>query len=201
MSEICINLVFEDALSESVLRKLLLCSRTTFLVGRPYNAGGYGGIKRRINGFNNAAKGMPYLVLTDLDVGQCAPLLLEEWLSAEKHPNLLFRVAVREVEAWLLACRRTLAEFLGVLESRIPVRVDAIEKPKEFLVNLARRSRKRDIRVDIVPQEDSTAKVGPGYNGRLVHFTQELWSPDMAKENSPSLRKAIEALEVFQPTF
>jgi len=199
MSDIWINLVCEDVVSEMVLRRLLSCSAVTYIVDRAYNGGGFGYIKKRINGFNNAAKAMPYLVLTDLDRHECPPVLIEEWLTTTKHPNLLFRVAVREVEAWLLGCRESFAGFLGVPPNRIPANVEEIPNPKEFVVNLARRSRKKHVRVDMAPAPASTAKVGPDYNGRLVYFVENLWDPTVAKENSPSLRKAIEALEVFQP--
>ena len=163
-----------------------------------HNAGGFGWIKRKIKGFNDAAKGMPYLVLTDLDTSECAPVLIRQWLNSPKHPNLLFRVAVREVETWLLGCRASFAAFLGVPENRIPANVEEIPNPKEFVVNLARRSRKRDIRVDIVPEDGSTAKVGPDYNGRLMCFVETSWDPAVAKVHSLSLRKTIDALDRFR---
>jgi len=37
------------------------------------------------------------------------------------HPNFLFRVAVREVEAWLLAHREGIARFLGISEHLVPL--------------------------------------------------------------------------------
>ena len=193
-------MVFEDVLSGAVLTRLLSTSRQRYTVGFRYNTRGSGSIKQKINSFNHAAKGMSYLILTDLDRSECPPVLVEQWLTGPKHPNLLFRVAVREVEAWLLGCRESFATFLGVPPSRIPDDVERIPNPKEFVVNLARRSSKRNIRVDLAPEPDSTAKVGPDYTGRLVYFVEEIWEPAVAKESSPSLRKAIEALEVFEPT-
>ncbi len=199
MADIYVNLVFEDGLSGAVLQRLLDSSRQTYSVGLRYNSGGFGWIKKRINGFNHAAKGMPYVVLTDLDVSECAPALINDWLDGPRHPNLLLRIAVREVESWLLACRPTFAAFLGIQEDRIPIDVDAIDSPKEFIVNLAKRSRKRGMRSDIVPAGDSTARVGPAYNGRLMHFVETDWDPTLAKQNSPSLQRAMQALDVFGP--
>jgi hypothetical protein len=201
MPETYINLVFEDVLSEMVLRKLLHCSAIDYVVDQTLPGNGYGWIRKKIKGLNAAAKGVPYLVLTDLDTHQCAPILIREWLGAPKHPNLLFRVAVREVEAWLLGCRKAFAAFLGVPENRIPPNVDEIQDPKRFLVNLARRSRKGYIRRDIVPQDGSTAKVGPDYNGRLTSYVVGLWDPAVAKERSPSLQKAIRVLDAFEPVY
>jgi len=199
MPEICINLVFEDALSAAVVDRILAASCQKYFVGFRYVSGGFGWIKKKIGAFNNAAKGMPYFVLTDLDTSECAPLLIEQWLNAPRHPNLLFRVAVREVEAWVLGCRESFAAFLGVADNRIPTDVDQIPDAKRFLVNLARRSRKRAVRQDIVPQEGSTAKVGPNYNGRLISFVESHWDPAVAKECSLSLRRTVEALDAFEP--
>jgi len=201
MSEIAINLIFEDNLSGSVLRKLVANSRQDYLIGLSYYSRGFGWIKKRINGFNNAAKGMPYLVLTDLDRCECPPVLIRDWLTGAKHRNLIFRVAVRQVESWLLGCREDFSQYLGVKTGLIPSNVDEISDAKRFVINLARRSRRRQLRLDIVPEEGSTAKVGPGYNVRLIYFVENLWDPDIAKHHSLSLLKTIEALDDFEPIF
>lgn len=200
MSEISINLVFEDLLSESVLRKLLNNSRQNYVIGSCYNARGYGWIREKINGLNRAAKGMPYLVLTDLDRYECPPILLNEWLIGIRNHNLLFRVAVRQVESWLLGCRLAMSKFLGIREDLIPEAVDEIQDAKKFLIDLAKRSRKKQVCLDIVPKEGSTAKIGPDYNGRLIHFVENFWNPNVAKDFSPSLQKTIKVLDEFKPT-
>lgn len=56
-----------------------------------------------MKGFNFAARLTPFLVLADLDRIECAPKLIRDWLPVEKHPNPVFRVAVREVESWVQA--------------------------------------------------------------------------------------------------
>jgi len=201
MSEIPINLIFEDELSGSILCNLLHKSKQRYIIGQYYNSRGFGWIKKRINGFNNAAKGMPYLVLTDLNRYECPPILIEDWLAGSKHHNLLLRVAVSEVESWLLGCRTAFAKFLGVNEDLIPTNVDEIPDAKNFVINLARKSSKKHLRSDIVPEEGSTAKVGPDYNGRLIYFVEDLWDPNIAKEFSPSLQKTIKVLDEFQPIF
>ena len=193
-----INLAVEDDLSEAVLIKIL---HDRYVVGNCYKRGGFGYLKNNIAGFNNAAKSMPFLVLTDLDMGECAPTLLKEWLSVPVHHNLLFRVAVREVESWVLADRDRFARFIGIRKTLVPVNVDAIDDPKRCLINLARKSRKRNLREDIVPSEGSTAKQGPDYNGRLMFFVKEFWNPYEAMHNSPSLVRTIRAVEDFQPVW
>ena len=201
MCDIPINLVFEDTLSEAVLQKLLALSGRSYVVGICYNGQGFGWIEKRVMGFNNAAKGMPYLILTDLDREECAPLLLGRWLKHPRHANLLLRVAVKEVEAWILGCRCAFAQFLGIDDELIPRRVDEIGDPKEFVVSLARRSRRRDVRVGITPAKGSTARVGPDYNGRMIEFVQEYWAPEIAEENSPSLRRTRQILTEFEPVW
>jgi hypothetical protein len=201
MTDIPINLVFEDVLSEAVLKQMLIQSQRPFLVGVCFNETGYGQIKKKICGFNNAAKGMPYLVLTDLDNEDCPLVILSEWLTQPKHPNLVFRIAVKEVEAWLLAHRSAFAEFLGISVDLIPGDADQIPDPKLLLINLARRSRKRKLQEAIVPERNSTAKIGKAYNRPLIEFVNESWQVASAQTNSPSLKRAINALINFQPTW
>jgi hypothetical protein len=198
-SHIPINIVFEDDLSGVVIRKILQ-GRGGYEVGRCFLGRGFGNIKKKIDGFNKAAKGMPYLVLTDLDKEECAPTLIQDWMkNVPLHQNLLFRVAVREVESWVLADRDNFAEFLGVEKVLIPVDVDEIGDPKDHLVNLVRKSSKRKLRDDIVPKKGSTARQGPNYNGPLISFVKKFWNPDEAMHNSPSLRRTIKAIKHFQP--
>ena len=199
MTDIPINLVFEDVLSEAVLKQMLKQSQRPFSVGNCLNQRGYGKIKKIISGLNYAAKGMPYLVLTDLDNAECPLVILSEWLTQPKHPNLLFRIAVKEVEAWLLAHREAFAEFLGISVDLIPGEVDNISDPKQLLINLAKKSKKRNLRDAIVPDRNSTAKIGKDYNGQLIQFVQNNWQVEAAQVNSRSLQSAMNALINFQP--
>src|SRR2546429_1384171 len=96
-----LNLAVEDSLTESLLTKILQTIPVKYATRTVYNRGGYGYLKRTINGFNNAAKGIPFLVGTDLDTYECPAALIGAWLQTPKHHNLLVRVAVREAEAWV----------------------------------------------------------------------------------------------------
>jgi hypothetical protein len=194
-----INLAFEDDLSEEVLRKLILSSGRPYQIGNCFPGNGYGYLKTHIYGFNKAAKGMPYLVFTDLDNEECAPEKMRRWLQFPKHPNLLFRVAVKEVESWLLADRVGFAKFLGISLNLLPTDADKIDDPKRSLIELAQRSRRRTLREDLVPRRGSTAKQGPAYNDRLISFVRTRWDHLAAKENSPSLGRTVRALETFVP--
>jgi hypothetical protein len=196
-----IQLAVEDDLSAAVLQKILDDSGRPYAVGTSYIGHGFGYLRRNIRGFNNAAKGTPWLVLTDLDKIECPPQLISTWLPDPCHPNLLFRVAVREVEAWLLADRIGFAGFLGIRRELVPLYADDVGDPKACLIDLARRSARRDLRADIVPPLGSTRQIGPNYNGRLVSFVQNRWRISVAAESSPSLRKTINAVASFVPTW
>lgn len=66
-----------------------------------------------------------------------------------------FRIAVRAAEAWILADRGRVAEWLGVPAARVPHDPDSLDDPKPTLVDLARRSRRSRMRRDLVPREAS----------------------------------------------
>lgn len=155
MQEIPINLAVEDDLSEAILREIL---KFPYVIGACFKKQGFGYLKKNVRGFNNAAKGKVFMLLTDLDKAECAPTLMQEWLSIPKHPNFLFRVAVREVESWILASRSEFADFLKISKELIPIKPDEIDDPKQLLINLANKCRDRKLREAIVPRTGSTAK-------------------------------------------
>ena len=196
-SHVPVNLVVEDDLSEVVLRRILRESSTRFYVGSCYGKTGFGYIKKRIAGFNRASRGTPFFVLSDLEE-TCSPKQIREWLSQPMSPNLIFRIAVKEVESWVLADRVGFSSFLGIRSELIPANVDAIDDPKQFLIKLARRSRRRALREAIVPKPNSTAKVGPDYDGQLSDFVHNSWNVRRAIECSVSLKKAISAANRFR---
>ncbi len=201
INQILINLAVEDSLSETILRMILYQSKRPYLIGTCYSHGGYGYLKKSIQGFNNAAKGIPFLVLTDLDKAKCPPELIKEWLPYPKHPHLLFRIAVREVEAWLLADRKAFSKFVGIPIKLIPEDTETIVNPKEKLIELVKKSRYQELRRDIIPSIGSTAKVGPNYNGRLGFFVTRYWKMQEAVNHSASLKRTIRTMGDFNPRF
>jgi hypothetical protein len=194
-----LNLAVEDALTESLFGKILKTIPTAYAIRTIYNRGGCGYLKQNINGFNNAAKGVPFLIGTDLDTYPCPPALFEDWMTQPRHHNLMVHVAVREAEAWVLADKDNFAKFLGIRSDLIPDDVENIEDPKRELIQLARRARKKDLRDDLCPPPNSTRKVGPDYNARLSTFVQGLWDPNTAREHAESLGRAIDRLTAFRP--
>lgn len=148
----------------------------------------------RLRAYNAAARHSRWLVLRDLNSdGACAPELRER-LVPELSDGMRFRIAVREAESWLLADRRQMGQFLAIAVSRIPSEPDTLGDPKQTLVNLARHSRRRAIREDMVPAAGTSAHVGPGYTARIIEFANDIWDPIEAAAHSPSLSSCIASL-------
>ena len=206
--EVPITLAVEDELSEHLLRVLLVQTKRNYLVGTVYGKKGADFLKQKLPAFNNAAKSSPCLLLTDLDARDCVPELIEEWFGCQllefpkrRHVNLIFRVAVREVEAWVMADRERFADFLGVPKNLIPDQLDTVPDPKKLLLQIASKSRKRDLRNDIVPRPGDKRRIGPDYNGRLGEFVQSSWRADVAYAHSPSLARTWKILVAFHPIY
>lgn len=197
MTRVPIHLAVEDELSEVIAHRLLKSARRydyRAAMGRT----GFGYLKSRIHEFNRAAKGCPFLVLTDLDRDECPPALLANWLGrAPREHNLLLCVAVREVEAWLLADSPALCRFFGLRRDPTPRDVEEIPDPKRYLIGIAARARKRDVRNDIVPRPGSTARQGRNYNARMAEFVLEYWEPKRAMQRARSLTRMIQLLDSF----
>ena len=155
---------------------------------------GNGKIKRQINAYNRAAEHGYYFVITDLDNNGCAPSLLRDWLPVKPNNQLLFRVAVREVESWLLADRENFASFFSISQNLVPLNPDNEVDPKRTVISLAKRSRKKEIREAIVPIDEYAAN-GPGYNIQFQSYIQNMWDIDSARKNSPSLDRTIKVFE------
>lgn len=150
---------------------------------------------KRLPAYNKAALHFPWFVLVDLDSADgCVVEKLSAWLP-QPSENMVFRVAVAELEGWLLADREAIADFLGVAESKIPRNPDALGDPKQEIINLARKSRKRDIREGLVPRPKSGTSVGPTYASDIRDFGQRQWRPRVAAEESPSLARCLQRVE------
>ena len=195
---IFLNIVIEGDLDLAVLQKIIHKSKRPYCILQTYGKRGFTFIDQKIKAFNNASHGTPFLILRDLDTWECAPLLIQKILPFPKHNNLLFRIAVKGVETWLLADREGFSNYLGIRRNDIPSDVESIDNPKKFLINLARRS-KRKIKEDIVPSIGSTARQGRGYNSQLIYFVKNKWNIYNAMINSDSLNRTYKTIMYFKP--
>jgi hypothetical protein len=195
---VIISAAVEGVTDEAVVRRLI--DHVGAEPGPVYGRKGKSHLRQCIDGYNNAARHAPWLVLVDLDQdADCAPRLRAAWVPSPA-PRLCFRVAVHAVEAWLMADVEAISAFLGVARSKVPTCPDSETVPKQTLVNLARTSRRRTIREDMVPRPDSGRAVGPAYVSRLVEFASIHWSPGKAGARSESLRRAVARLEELAAT-
>lgn len=145
--------------------------------------------------FIEQAKFQPVLCIADTD-GKCVKELLAKWLPKALPHNFCLRLAVAEAESWLIADRKSIAEYFGILEKHISKAPDEEVDPKRHLLNLARKSKNRDLRLEMVSQTDHS-KQGTGYNPRLRDFVKKHWSAQRAAENSPSLARALLRIAKF----
>lgn len=194
-----LNLVVEDLLSEAIARRLLSIAEDRMVVTTVKIAGGFGEIRKRMADYNRAAKAVPFFILADLDrdKGACAPQLRKAWLPHGNNPLLLFRIAVPQVEAWLLADQEGLATFFGIAPDLVTTAPEALPDAKATLIELAKHSPKAFLRRALLPAPGSDARLGPGYNTQLCAFAQSTWNLTRARRTSASLDRAIKAIERF----
>lgn len=81
----------------------------------------------------------------------------------------------------------------------VPMQPEAETDPKRVLIDLAKRSKKRYIREDIIPL--GQAPIGPNYNSRLQEFVFTTWDLTAARQNADSLDRAARCLEKFTPSY
>jgi hypothetical protein len=193
-----VNLLVEGKIDEVVAARILAEARLS--LGRVYGGGGKSAVVAELPKYNQAARFSPWVAVVDLDRdAECAPPYVHAILPQSAR-YMQVRVAARAIEAWLLADAERLAQSLHIPESWVPVDPDSEPDPKTALVNLARRSRRRSIRDDLVPRAGSGARVGRGYSGRLIEFvcgTEAPWRPRVAAQRSDSLRCCLEAVGTF----
>jgi hypothetical protein len=188
-------LATEDELSEAVGYRLI--DEIGFSVSDTLGKRGSGYLKSKISDFCQIAKHQPVLLITDLDRTVCPSLLRTRWLQGRGCPNgLIFRIAVQEIEAWLLADHSAMQALLGNYSNRKFEIADSVRDPKDTLLNLARRA-PRNVRSDLIINRGAIASQGLGYNARLCDFVKNRWDPARAELRSSSLQRARLRLKQF----
>lgn len=186
-------LAVEDELSESISTQIL----GHFDIEIWYTIRGKGNVSLRQKApeLNRSANGAAIFLLTDLDTPrECPPGLIRSWIRSTLNPRFFFRVAVMEVESWVMADRIGFSDFLSVPPHRIPSPTDNILNPKEFLLSLARRSKKKTVREALLPAQGATFSVGNEYNTLLSEFVQDHWDLERAASVSPSLKRTLDRI-------
>ena len=183
-------LVVEDAPGEAVLRRVFAELAPRWSVALVHDCGGFGRMRAQLPRYRNASRVYPHFLLTDLDRRPCAGALMADWAVRSEPPNFLFRVAVREIEAWLMGDRHGVAAWLQVALSKVPQSPEAEADPKARLIGLARGSRSRRLAMEFCPAPRSSASQGPLYNDHIVRFVAHRWNLAAARSAVPSLDRA-----------
>jgi hypothetical protein len=182
-----VYLAAEDVPGLAVGRKLV-AEHPPLSVYRDKNAYGFGSLRNKVTSYDRmGAHGLPVLMLTDLDDAPCPSGKVADWLGRDPSPGFLFRICVREIEAWLLADREAMAAFLKIKEQTVPPAPETLSDPKVELIKLARKA-PRAIRVGMTPR--GSASIGPEYNELLSAYISGHWSICRAVDRAPSLARA-----------
>lgn len=138
-------------------------------------------------------------LLTDLDEDKCPPALITKWFTFPQNERLIVRVAVREIESWLLADRKNFSDYFGLSLNKIPHNPDNEFNPKEFILKLiVNYNVKKGIKEQIVRMEGSNYFIGRGYNDEITNYIFRKWNFKEAVKNSDSLRKLVEKLATLK---
>lgn len=185
-----VHSLVEGDLDEAVAIRIIQDSGHTH--GVCYGKAGFGYIKKKVQGFNQAVHAIPYLTLVDfMDTKlSCPAEVITQWLP-HRSPNMLFRVVVPELESWLLADRVNLAKFLHISSNLLPQAPEQMPDPKLALINLARRSLSARVRSSLVPDAKSTAQVGKLYTSEMKKFINDDWDVQAARGIASSLDKCL----------
>ena len=190
-----VTIAAEDALSASVAARLIARYAPQSAVARIMVLGGINNLKARMRDLTQiAGREDLVLVLADLDRPEgCPPARVRELSGGLTiAPNLLLRIAVLEIESWILADRYGMARWLEIAPRIIPQAPETLIDPKRTMVQLAARSPNRALREGIAPVSvRGTHRTGPGYNALAGEFVTQLWNPDAARRIAPSLDRAI----------
>lgn len=194
-----LHIVVEDELSDVIIKKIIEESNTKHnLEIRTIGKRGKGYIKKRVNEFNNQSNKLYFIILVDLDNDPCAPDLIHSWFKNPFRNNLIFRVAVREVEAWILSDIDGVSQFFNISKDYVYKEVsnpDLINDPKKKFLSIVSRSNRKSLINDVVKKVGSNIYQGGGYNTVLSEFVMNGWSLEKARSKSDSLNRAVLAID------
>src|SRR5947209_1888905 len=100
---VSVKILVEGRTDEPVAKGLL--NHVGLEVGTVYCRMGKHDLLKRLTNYNKAARFEPWFVVVDLDMDtQCPPQAIVQWLP-NPTKGMRFRIAVRAIEAWLMADR------------------------------------------------------------------------------------------------
>lgn len=185
----------EGKVDQAVLERILVDFDITLAAVHGFK--GKGHLEKNIRGYNKAAERSHWTVLMDLNhEADCAAFVRR--CLPEPAEFMCFQLAIREIEAWLIADASQFARYLGVPVSGIPTEPETLPDPKRAVIDLARQSKRTDIRKALVPRDKSGRAVGPAYERFMQDFAGTRWRPEKAELQSPSLKRFRRRLRDLQ---
>lgn len=193
-----IALIAEDTLCQAIGERLIGdVLGWTFAIS-PINCGGVSRLLSQLDRYQTLARLYPVLCIADTD-RRCAVELLEKHRPPNLSARFLFRLAVPEIESWILADNKGFAEHFRVPESRLPRKPDELQDAKLTILRLIQKSKSKLYRDEMISAYDRN-KLGTGYNLHLSSFVREKWAVEEAGKRSDSLARSVQRLqELLEP--
>lgn len=153
-------------------------------------------LDRAIPSYLQMTRAHKVFLLRDLDRDACAPNLRKRLGidGAVVPANIVFRVPVRQVEAWLLADREGFARHFRVAVSKLPRDPEGLDDAKAAVLEAVRHSTSSSIREGMLPRQGFSGRTGAEYPAHLVEFVRHDWNPERARLVSDSLDRCLRAL-------
>ena len=147
-------LAVEDTLSDAVSTKILEYFDLEIVQKIGFKGNSF--LKENARNLNRTARGFyNVFLLTDLDSPKnCPPKLIQSWVGAPLNSGFLFRVAVMEIESWIMADRESIAKFLSVPLNRIPHKRRNRKTQRVSRVRLPRGAERENVRHRTAPDKD-----------------------------------------------
>lgn len=168
-------------------------------------------IKNKMENFNKFSSLYPVVLLSDMDVDDCAPMAKENLMKGMSPQNseFIINIAVDEAEAWLFADIQGFAKYLGVSEQYMPqpseqkfagpkkrMEMNIPLKASYYLTHkVIVESNKKDLKEQIFAPGKSCK--GPEYNPALLPFIKNDWNIEAARKNSYSLDGMIKRVSAL----
>jgi hypothetical protein len=191
-----ILLVGEDQLCCALGERLIQhCLPDWSLALPPINKRGRSHLVAALPRYIEQARLQPVLCIADTD-SDCVRDLRSKWLPRTPTDHFMLRLAETEAESWALADASAFADAFAVPRTKVPNNPDGLSDPKMTVLTLARRSKRRQIRQEVVSAFDQN-KPGTGYNEHLCSFVRLRWRPSEAVKQSKSLQRAAASLRAI----
>ena len=123
-----VSLATEGPVDTVLARRI--CKEVGLEVGAVHGERGKHRLDQALDGYNAAARHGSWFVLRDLDAdADCAPHLRERLLETPSQ-GMTFRIAVHEIESWLIADHSAFARYFAVSAGRVTNDPESIRHPR-----------------------------------------------------------------------